>query len=78
MIQELDSVVLKQDIPELKLAKGDIGTVVLVHNNGEGYEVEFVTLGGDTIGVTTLFPKQIRMIRETEIANVRSLELLAA
>ena len=57
MIQELDSVVLTEDIPDLKPAKGDIGTVVSVHENGEGYEVEFITLGGDTIAVTTLFSR---------------------
>jgi len=78
MIQELDTVVLTENIPDLKLLKGDIGTVVLIHNGGEGYEVEFITLGGDTIAVATLFPSQIRMIREMEIANARSLDLLAA
>ena len=78
MIQELDSVVLTEDISDLRLAKGDIGTVVLVHNNGEGYEVEFMTLSGDTVAVTTLFSQQIRMIREMEIASARSLDLLAA
>jgi len=78
MIKELDSVVLKENVTKYNLAKGDIGTVVLVHNDGEGYEVEFITLGGETIAVTTLFPSQIRKIFEMEIANARSLELLAA
>ncbi len=78
MIKELDSVVLTEDIPNLKLAKGDIGTVVLVHNEGEGYEVEFVTLGGDTVAVMTLFPEQIRRIREMEIANARDIDIVAA
>lgn len=78
MIQELDSVVLAEDIQNLKLTKGDIGTVVLVHNDGEGYEVEFMTLSGITIAVTTLFPSQIRIIREMEIANARNLDLLVA
>ncbi|MBF0101255.1 MAG: DUF4926 domain-containing protein [Desulfobacterales bacterium] len=78
MIKELYSVILTEDIPNLNLKKGDIGSVVLVHNNGEGYEVEFITLGGDTIAVTTLFPSQIRMIQEMEIANARPIELLAA
>ena len=54
MIKELDTIVLTEDLSELKLAKGDIGTVVLVHNNWEGYEVEFITLDGDTIAVATL------------------------
>jgi hypothetical protein len=78
MIKELDSVVLKVDIDDLNLAKGDIGTVVLVHKEGEGYEVEFITLGGDTVAVTTLFPDQIRLVRETEIANAREITPVAA
>ncbi|MEI6261395.1 MAG: DUF4926 domain-containing protein [Deltaproteobacteria bacterium] len=78
MINELDSVILTVDIPYLNLKKGDMGTVVMVHNNGEGYEVEFITLDGDTVGVTTLLPSQIRMIHRMEIANARPLELLAA
>ena len=44
MIQELDSVVLTTDLPEHGLVQGDIGTIVLVHGDGKGYEVEFVTL----------------------------------
>ncbi len=78
MIHELDSVVLKEDIRSLNLEKGDLGTVVFVHNNGEGYEVEFVTLDGDTIAVATLLPSQIRRIQQMEIASARPLELLAA
>ena len=41
MINELDSVVLTMDIPDLGLKRGDLGTVGLVHREGEGYEVEF-------------------------------------
>ncbi|MCP4350118.1 MAG: DUF4926 domain-containing protein [Desulfobacterales bacterium] len=78
MINELDTVVLAEDISYMNLKKGDMGTVVLVHKNGEGYEVEFMTLDGDTIGVTTLLPSQIRMIQQMEIASARPLELLAA
>jgi hypothetical protein len=66
MIQELESVALAEDIPELKLKKGDVGTVVLVHKNGEGYEVEFVTLGGETIVVTTLFAEEVRRVGEMD------------
>ncbi len=35
MIEELDDVILTCDLPEHKLARGDIGTVVLVHREGE-------------------------------------------
>ena len=39
MIQELDRIVLATDLPEYNLKNGDIGTVVLVHQEGVGYEV---------------------------------------
>ena len=60
VIRELDEVVLTCDLPEQKLAAGDIGTVVLVHGEGRGYEVEFMTLDGETIGVSTLRADQVR------------------
>jgi hypothetical protein len=71
MIQELDSVVLTTDLPEYGLEQGDIGTVVLVHGDGKGYEVEFVTLDGETVAVVSLFPSQIRPIGRREIAHAR-------
>ena len=71
MINELSSVVLTTDIPELGLASGDIGTVVMVHDRDAGYEVEFIALDGETIGVATLTSSQIRSVREGEIAHAR-------
>jgi hypothetical protein len=76
MIDELASVVLTTDFPEQGLQAGDIGTVVLTHQEGKGYTVEFMTLGGDTVAVVTLSTEQIRPIRTNEIAHVR--ELIAA
>lgn len=71
MIKELDRVILNVDITESKLRKGDIGTVVMVYNNGEGFEVEFITLDGQTITVESLSKNDIREIRKLEIANAR-------
>ena len=71
MINELDSVVLTADVPELGLATGDIGTVVMVHDRAAGYEIEFIALDGETIGVATLTSDQIRSVREREIAHAR-------
>ncbi len=59
MIKERDSVVLTVDLPERRLKSGDVGTVVVVHSDGEGYEVEFIALDGQTMAVTTLSPSQI-------------------
>ncbi|MCI0449971.1 MAG: DUF4926 domain-containing protein [Chlorobi bacterium] len=72
-MKELDKIVLNKDIPEYNLKKGDIGTVVMIHNGGEGYEVEFMTLDGDTVSVETLKSSDIRKIRKREIAHVRVL-----
>ena len=57
MLPELEMIVLTEDWPSHGLAKGDIGTIVLVHGE-EGYEVEFVTLTGETVGVVSLRPDQ--------------------
>ena len=71
MIRELDNVVLAVDLPELDLAAGDVGTVVMVHDAGRGYEVEFVTLDGETLAVVTLEADRVRPIGRGEIAHAR-------
>lgn len=71
MIKELDQVVLTKDLPDEGLKSGDIGTVVLVHQGGAGYEIEFITLTGETIEVVTVSADDVRAIEEGEIAHVR-------
>ena len=73
MVQELDRVILQTDLPEHGLVAGDLGTVVLVHQNGAGYEVEFFALTGETIAVTTVFAEQVRPVRRSQVAHVRDL-----
>ncbi len=75
MIEELETIVLTTDVPEHGLKAGDIGAVVLVHSSGERYEVEFVTLSGETVAVVTLSGDMIRRIHEDEIAHVRSVKV---
>ena len=72
MIDELDFVVLKRDLPHARLAAGDVGTVVLVHRQGEGYEVEFTTLSGDTVAVMTLDASDVRPVEAREIVHARA------
>ena len=71
MIKDLDSVVLTGDLPEHGLTKGDIGTVVLLHEGGKGCTVEFMTLTGKTLAVVTLLADQVRPIAKDEIAHAR-------
>ena len=72
-MRELEAAVLTEDLPEYGLQEGDIGTVVLTHREGAGYEVEFTTLGGDTVGVVALLAHQLRPIGRQEIAHARAL-----
>lgn len=74
MIQEHDIVVLTEDVPEEGLTAGDVGTVVHIHNQGEGYEVEFVTLAGQTIAVASLSAPQVRPVSKQDISHVRELQ----
>ena len=71
MIRELDNVVLTVDLPEHRLKKGDVGTVVLLHDR-RGYEVEFITLDGSTLAVVSLSVDQVRPVGR-EIAQARAL-----
>lgn len=73
MINELDRVVLASELPEHGLQVGDIGTVVLVHDQGKGYEVEFVSLDGETVAVVSLLANQVRTIRRREVPHARLL-----
>ena len=67
-IKEHDSIVLLQDLFEDGLKAGGIGTVVHVHKDGSGYEVEFMTLAGETVAVITLLPTQLRPITRRDLA----------
>jgi ribulose-5-phosphate 4-epimerase/fuculose-1-phosphate aldolase len=71
MIKEHDSVALGRDLPEYGLARGDLGTIVHIYADGKAYEVEFMTLTGDTIGVVTLELGDVRPVTGHEIAHAR-------
>ncbi len=73
MIQEHDYIVLTQDIPEEGLQAGDVGTVVHVHRDAAAYEVEFITLTGQTVAVTTVLPSQLRPVSSRDLVHVREL-----
>ncbi|HEX7006154.1 MAG TPA: DUF4926 domain-containing protein [Alphaproteobacteria bacterium] len=68
MIQELDSVLLACDLASHGLKKGDIGTVVLVGE--DGYEVEFISPDGET-KLVALSRKEIRSLDHAASLNAR-------
>jgi hypothetical protein len=72
-INEHDCVVLTTDLPEEKLQAGDVGTVVHIHKTGEAFEVEFITLGGETVAVATVLAAQLRPVTRHDLSHVRTL-----
>lgn len=73
MIKEHDCIVLTADLPEDKLEAGDVGTVVHIHKDAVAYEVEFVTLAGQTVAVATVLASQLRPVSQRDITHVREL-----
>lgn len=70
-IREHDRVVLTTDVPAEKLTAGDVGTVVHIYADGDAYEVEFVSLDGETIAVVTLERCGVRPVEHREITHAR-------
>jgi hypothetical protein len=73
-IKEHDCVVLTKNLPEESLEAGDVGTVVHIHKGGAAYEVEFATLAGKTVAVTTVEASDLRPVGKRDISHVRELQ----
>lgn len=73
MINELETVVLLEDLPEQGLRRGDVGAVVHCYQGGEAFEVEFVTGEGRTVGVLTLPAAAVRRMQGSEILHARQI-----
>ena len=73
MIKEHDCVVLTRDLPEEHLEAGDIGAIVHIHNGGAAYEVEFMTLTGETVAIVTLAASQVRALNRRDLAHTREM-----
>lgn len=75
-------VALKEDFPEYRLRKGDVATIVEIHEGGQhqptGYSLEVFNALGDTLTVLVVSESQIEPLTETEVLNVRQLEAVTA
>ena len=71
MIKEHDRVVLVKDLADESLREGDVGTVIHIHRRGEAFEVEFMTLAGDTVRIVTLAASDVREVTSSDLTHVR-------
>jgi hypothetical protein len=68
---QLDSVVLRRDLPEQGLRAGDLGAVVEIYGE-HGLEVEFVQGSGQTRALVTLKTNDVRELSANDILAVRT------
>ncbi len=71
-------VVLLKDIPEKKLKKGDVATIVEYHpskTSSDGYTLEVFNTIGDTIAVLSVSEAEIETLKKSEVFSVRPLEV---
>ena len=71
MTRCLDSIALLKDPPAYGLEKCDMGAVVMVYDGAKAFEVEFVTLAGDTLGVLALTADEVRPVSARDVPHVR-------
>jgi hypothetical protein len=71
-IREHDRVILTRDFGGSGLVSGDVGTVVHVYEGGKAFEVEFISLSGDTIAVETLTAADVRQVTPADVVHARS------
>ena len=72
-VKELDTVVLRVDIPSHRLKTGDVGAVVQVYS-ADAVEAEFVTAAGRTQALVTLATPSIRPVGPKDSLAVRELD----
>jgi hypothetical protein len=75
--KELDTIVLRRDLPEQGLRSGDLGAVVQVYGD-DGIDVEFVTASGRTQALVTLNTRDVRSVSDEDLLSVRTLKRGAA
>lgn len=68
-IKLLDVVALTEDMPNYKLYKGQVGTVVDIIGNGKAFEVEFCDRDGRTYESLGLKENQIMVLHYEPLPN---------
>jgi hypothetical protein len=74
--KEFQQVALAKDIPEERLCRGDLATIVDIHpaNGGEVvYSIEVFNALGETIAVTTVAESVLEELTANDVLHKRSL-----
>ncbi|NEP84005.1 MAG: DUF4926 domain-containing protein [Okeania sp. SIO3C4] len=69
-IKLLDVVALTEDLPEVSLYRGQVGTIVEILGDGSAFEVEFCDRNGRTYESLGLQPEQFMVLCFEPISKV--------
>ena len=69
LFTEHSRVVLTEDLSEYGLLAGKVGTVIHVHRDPLGYELEFFSPDGKTMAVGSVLPHQVRAFANRDMAH---------
>ena len=76
MFKEHEQIVLTDHVKgheNEELSPGDVGFIVHIHQGGEAYIVEFMSLEGDTIALATVLSSQVRAVTRADITHARTI-----
>jgi hypothetical protein len=70
-------VALSEDFPEYRLYRGDVATIVDIHeaedNEETGYSIEVFNAIGDTIALLVVEESKIKPLKSNEILHIRQI-----
>jgi hypothetical protein len=72
MIKAYERVALTVDLPKCHLEADDMGVVVMIHGDHEGYELEIFSADGHTLDVVTVEAEQVRPVSRRDVMHVRA------
>ena len=68
-VQLFGRVLLTENIGEFE--NGDVGVVVEIYGDDEGYEVEMLNANSETLDIITVLARQVRSVASTDVLHVR-------
>ena len=68
-VQLFGRVLLTENIGEFE--NGDVGVVVEIYGDDEGYEVEMLNANSETLDIITVLARQVRSVEATDVLHVR-------
>jgi ATP-dependent exoDNAse (exonuclease V) alpha subunit len=72
MFKDHDVVVLTENLPAYGLVKGDVGTIVDMFKDGQGFLVEFNDSVGRLVAMEPLAQAQVRKLGKHEVLVPRA------